>query len=275
MMQLQDPAQTKVIIVTLAETTPVLEAAALQADLLRAGIAPWAWVINNSLAAADTTSPLLRQRAGHELHQIGQVRDRYAHRLALVPIEHEEPVGIDALLQAQRHRTRARLPHPGHRSSLGDPMVFPDDACPRAGPLCLSARCSRKGSHPAGTTTPRLLSTSASESSAPGTRVKYAQTPRLSRCSSPASTSTFRWWDTVGWVSPNGSVRSQTHASPPSWAAISDSSRNRAGSAMAFNVWARSVAASASSGSRTSGAQHATFTRGNPAAVMTPVCPAH
>ncbi|HEY5117074.1 MAG TPA: arsenical pump-driving ATPase [Nakamurella sp.] len=99
MMQLQDPAQTKVIIVTLAETTPVLEAAALQSDLLRAGIAPWAWVINNSLAATDTASPLLRQRAGHELHQIGQVRDRYAHRIALVPIEHEEPVGIDALLQ--------------------------------------------------------------------------------------------------------------------------------------------------------------------------------
>jgi arsenite-transporting ATPase len=99
MMQLQDPAQTKVIIVTLAETTPVLEAAALQSDLLRAGIAPWAWVINNSLAATDTASPLLRQRAGHELHQIGQVRDRYAHRIALVPIEHQEPVGIDALLQ--------------------------------------------------------------------------------------------------------------------------------------------------------------------------------
>ena len=42
--------------------------APLQADLLRAGVEPWAWVINNSLAAADTTSPLLRQRAGHELH---------------------------------------------------------------------------------------------------------------------------------------------------------------------------------------------------------------
>ena len=110
MMQLQDPAQTKVIIVTLAETTPVLEAAALQADLLRAGIAPWAWVINNSLTAADTTSPLLRQRAGHELQQIGQVRDRYAHRLALVPIEPEEPVGIDALLRLSDQVTATRLP---------------------------------------------------------------------------------------------------------------------------------------------------------------------
>src|ERR1019366_6492922 len=52
MMQLQDPKQTKVLIVTLAETTPVLEAAALQADLRRAGIEPWAWIVNNSLAAA-------------------------------------------------------------------------------------------------------------------------------------------------------------------------------------------------------------------------------
>ena len=42
MMQLQDPKQTKVLLVTLAETTPVLEAAILQADLRRAGIEPWA-----------------------------------------------------------------------------------------------------------------------------------------------------------------------------------------------------------------------------------------
>ncbi len=40
MMQLQDPEKTRVIIVTLAETTPVLEAAGLQQDLRRAGIDP-------------------------------------------------------------------------------------------------------------------------------------------------------------------------------------------------------------------------------------------
>ena len=97
MMQLQDPAQTKVVIVTLAETTPVMEAAALQADLQRAGIAPWAWVINNSLAAAETSSPLLQRRAAHELEQIGRIRDQHAHRLALVPVQHREPVGITAL----------------------------------------------------------------------------------------------------------------------------------------------------------------------------------
>ena len=70
MMQLQDPARTKVMVVTLAETTPVLEAARLQDDLRRAGIKPWAWVINNSLAAGGTEAPLLKQRASHELAQI-------------------------------------------------------------------------------------------------------------------------------------------------------------------------------------------------------------
>jgi len=99
MMQLQDPAQTRVVIVTLAETTPVLEAVALQADLERAGIRPWAWVINNSLAAADTSSPLLRQRAAHELEQVNRVRDQDAHRLALVPVQNTEPVGIAALAE--------------------------------------------------------------------------------------------------------------------------------------------------------------------------------
>ena len=58
MMQLQDARRTKVLLVTLAETTPVLEAANLQADLRRAGIEPWAWVINNSVAAARPHSPL-------------------------------------------------------------------------------------------------------------------------------------------------------------------------------------------------------------------------
>ena len=99
MMQLQDPRQTKVLLVTLAETTPVLEAANLQADLRRAGIEPWAWLINNSVAAARTDSPLLRQRAWSELREIEAVADRHARRFALVPLLAEEPVGVRRLLQ--------------------------------------------------------------------------------------------------------------------------------------------------------------------------------
>jgi arsenite-transporting ATPase len=99
MMQLQDPKQTKVLLVTLAETTPVLEAANLQADLRRAGIEPWAWIINNSVAAASVTSPLLRQRARNERSEIEAVATRHARRYAVVPLLEEEPVGVDRLEQ--------------------------------------------------------------------------------------------------------------------------------------------------------------------------------
>ncbi|MEY2336408.1 arsenical pump-driving ATPase [Acidithiobacillus ferrianus] len=98
MMQLQDPARTKVMVVTLAETTPVLEAERLQEDLRRAGIEPWAWVINNSLAAADTEAPLLKRRADHELAQIKAVMTEHAKRVFLVPVQVEEPVGTERLL---------------------------------------------------------------------------------------------------------------------------------------------------------------------------------
>ena len=60
-----DPEKTKVIIVTLAETTPVLEAANLQQDLRRAGIEPWAWVVNNSLAAAQPDRKSTRLNSSH------------------------------------------------------------------------------------------------------------------------------------------------------------------------------------------------------------------
>ena len=98
MMQLQDPKKTKVLLVTLAETTPVLEAANLQGDLRRAGIEPWAWIINNSVAAAHPRSPLLRERAAHERREIDTVSSRHARRYAVVPLLREEPVGVDRLL---------------------------------------------------------------------------------------------------------------------------------------------------------------------------------
>lgn len=102
MMQLQDPQQTKVILVTLAETTPVLEAAGLQADLRRAGIEPWAWIINNSLYAADPRAPLLRRRALNEQAHIAAVAGEHAQRYAVVPLLAQDPVGVDRLEQLTR-----------------------------------------------------------------------------------------------------------------------------------------------------------------------------
>ncbi len=97
MMRLQDPEKTKVVVVTTPETTPVLEAAELQEDLRRAGIEPWAWIVNASLAAASTTSPLLRARAAAEAPLIARIRDRLAVRYAVVPMRAEEPIGRERL----------------------------------------------------------------------------------------------------------------------------------------------------------------------------------
>ncbi|CDG56096.1 Arsenical pump-driving ATPase ArsA [Halomonas sp. A3H3] len=118
MMQLQDPRQTKVLLVTLAETTPVLEAVNLQNDLRRANIEPWAWIINNSVAASHPESPLLLQRAHHEVSQIEQVATRHAQRYALVPLLEEEPIGPERLMALTGH-TAAHLDEAGAASEVG------------------------------------------------------------------------------------------------------------------------------------------------------------
>ncbi|WP_421220990.1 arsenical pump-driving ATPase [Aeromonas enteropelogenes] len=103
MMQLQDPKQTKVLIVTLPEPTPVQEAANLQADLRRAGIEPWAWLINHSLQQAAVSSLLLQLRAERQLPHVEAVERQHASRYAVVPLLAEEPVGADALRRLCQH----------------------------------------------------------------------------------------------------------------------------------------------------------------------------
>ena len=96
-MLLQDADYTKILIVALPETTPVLEASALQDDLRRAKIEPFAWVINGSLAAAHPTDPVLRARAAAEVAQIIRVKEELSRRLALIAFQIEEPTGIERL----------------------------------------------------------------------------------------------------------------------------------------------------------------------------------
>jgi arsenite/tail-anchored protein-transporting ATPase len=83
--QLRNPDFTRILIVTLPEATPVHEAARLQDDLRRAGITPYAWVINQSLAATETNDPVLAERAALEQRYIAEVQDRLAQRVALIP----------------------------------------------------------------------------------------------------------------------------------------------------------------------------------------------
>lgn len=83
--RLRDPRYTKMLIITLAESTPVHEAERLQADLRRAGITPFGWVVNASLAASGTRHPLLAARAALEEPHLRRVRATLATRAWLVP----------------------------------------------------------------------------------------------------------------------------------------------------------------------------------------------
>jgi len=100
--RLRDPAYTRIVIATLPETTPVLEAAALQADLRRASIEPSAWVVNRSLAAAAPTDPLLVARAQAEIPLLEAVVAEHAPRALIVPALPGEPVGSEALQELVR-----------------------------------------------------------------------------------------------------------------------------------------------------------------------------
>ncbi|MFO0888785.1 MAG: arsenical pump-driving ATPase [Isosphaeraceae bacterium] len=87
--RLRDAEFTRVLIVTLPEATPVHEAASLQRDLLRAGITPFAWVINQSLTPLPVGDAVLRSRKFHERAFIREVTEELSPRTALVPWQAE------------------------------------------------------------------------------------------------------------------------------------------------------------------------------------------
>jgi arsenite-transporting ATPase len=103
--RLRDASYTRVLVVTLPEATPVHEAAALQADLRRAQIEPFAWVINQSFAGSGSRDPLLVARGADELPYIREVCGKLSKRTILVHWVAEEPVGPEKLRQLfQTHR---------------------------------------------------------------------------------------------------------------------------------------------------------------------------
>jgi arsenite/tail-anchored protein-transporting ATPase len=109
LMRLQDPEHTRILIVTLPETTPVTEAERLQDDLRRAGIEPFAWIVNQSLAAADSLDAVLVERARAELPLIERVRDSLANRFAVVPLLAQEPIGPERLRELVRRRSAEQV----------------------------------------------------------------------------------------------------------------------------------------------------------------------
>lgn len=99
LMRLQDETYTRIILVTLPEVTPVSQAAALQYDLRRAGVEPYAWVINKSVLAAGTHDPLLAARMAGERKQMQRMAGGLAARLFVVPWRATPPIGNLELLK--------------------------------------------------------------------------------------------------------------------------------------------------------------------------------
>ncbi|MCC7334731.1 MAG: arsenical pump-driving ATPase [Pirellulaceae bacterium] len=101
--RLRDPLFTRVLIVTLPEATPVHEAAALQRDLRRAEIEPFAWVINQVLSPLPLTDPLMKLRQSYEQKYLREVKQVQASRVAIIPWQIEPPIGLNELRKLTHH----------------------------------------------------------------------------------------------------------------------------------------------------------------------------
>jgi arsenite-transporting ATPase len=97
--RLRDRDFTRMLIVTLPEATPVHEAAMLQADLRRAQIEPFAWIINQSFADSGSRDPLLVTRGRDEAQFIREVVKKLSQRTVIVPWVMAEPTGPERLQQ--------------------------------------------------------------------------------------------------------------------------------------------------------------------------------
>jgi arsenite/tail-anchored protein-transporting ATPase len=95
--KLRSEEETAVVIVTLAEATPVLEASRLQHDLKRASITPKWWVINQSMLKTSTSDPVLKGKAYAERDWILKVQDQFAEKTATIPWMEEEKIGYNKL----------------------------------------------------------------------------------------------------------------------------------------------------------------------------------
>ncbi|TCL66593.1 arsenite efflux ATP-binding protein ArsA [Hydrogenispora ethanolica] len=91
--RLRNVDETEVLIITLAETTPVYEAMRLEADLNRAGIHSKWWIINSSLYATATTNRTLRAKASHEIEWLNKVAEHSQGNFAVIRWRAEEIQG--------------------------------------------------------------------------------------------------------------------------------------------------------------------------------------
>ena len=82
--RLRDPEYTRMLIVTLPEATPVMRPRASARTSAAPGSSPFAWIVNQSLAAAGAEHPTLAARARDEHPYLAEAA-ALAQRLAIVP----------------------------------------------------------------------------------------------------------------------------------------------------------------------------------------------
>lgn len=95
--RIRDSKFTRVLIVALAEATPVHEAEALQEDLRRAGIEPYGWIINRSFEVSGTADEVLKAKGVYELKYIEEIAGKLSKKTVISPWIAEELVGSENL----------------------------------------------------------------------------------------------------------------------------------------------------------------------------------
>ncbi len=102
--RLRDSSLTSILLVTLPEATPIHEAMELERDLARAGITPFAWVVNQSLTPLELRDPVLHSRRSHEAAHLRELAG-HAERIALEPWTREQHF-IESQIDARSGRDR-------------------------------------------------------------------------------------------------------------------------------------------------------------------------
>ena len=96
--RLRNTHETEVIIVTLAEDTPVYEALRLEDDLKRTGIGVKWWIINSSFYRTDTTNKILSAKVNNEIEWINKVAEHSKGNFAVIGWKADE-IKDDELLK--------------------------------------------------------------------------------------------------------------------------------------------------------------------------------
>ena len=99
--RLKNSDETEVLIVTLAEPTPLYESVRLEDDLKRAGIYSKWWIINSSIAKTGSRNKILQAKANSELEWINKVDKHTDGNFTIIPWSSDQIKGskLDKLIK--------------------------------------------------------------------------------------------------------------------------------------------------------------------------------